>query len=246
MAKISNKLHHLAGLTLILSLFLPVETVLASELSSESYIIKMGTINIGSGTKTSTAIKLTDTVGQTLQGEFAGTGYRTRVGFQYLPTTEPFSLTISATAVDFGTVKPAAFAGNSLDLTVNGAGVHGYSVSAIEDHPLTAKPNVTIPDTACDPSDKCTPTHAGPWTSSMVYGFGYNLSGTDAEAEFADATYFRPFANNAANQNPVVIMSRQGKGEKAVAKLTFRINVPPAQSSGAYQNTIQFIALPSF
>ncbi len=211
------------------------------------YIIKMGTVTIGGGTKTGPAIRLTDTVGQTLQGEFAGAGYRTRVGFQYLPTTEPFSLTISTSVVDFGTVKPATFAGSSLDLTVNGAGVHGYSVSAIADHPLTTKPNITIPDTACDPSDKCTPTHASPWTSSVAYGFGYNLIGPDIDqTEFADATYFRPFANNAANQNPVVIMSRQGRSEKAAAKLTFRINVPPSQTSGTYQNTIQFIALPAF
>lgn len=249
MAKISNKLYQTLPVVPLL-LFLLLSTThpaRAEELSGGNYIIKMGTINITSGTKTGANVKLTDTVGQTLQGEFAGAGYRTRVGFQYLPAAEPFSLTISTAAVDFGTVKPATFAGSSLDLTVNGAGVHGYSVSAIEDHPLTAKPDVTIPDTACDPNDKCTPTHASPWISSLAYGFGYNLTGTDTDsAEFPDATYFRSFANNAANQNPVVIMSRPGKGEKAVAKLTLRINVPPAQASGAYQNTIQFIALPSF
>ena len=242
--KITNKLHLVATL---LSLLLSPRLALATEMTGGDYIIKMGTITIGGGTKTGTTVRLTDTVGQTLQGEFTGAGYRTRIGFQYLPTTEPFSLTISAAVVDFGTVKPATFTGNSLDLTVNGAGVHGYSVSAIEDHPLTAKPNITIPDTACDPSDKCTPTHASPWTSSVAYGFGYNLIDPDTDqTEFADATYFRPFANNAANQNPVIIMSRQGRSEKATAKLTFRINVPPSQTSGTYQNIIQFIALPAF
>lgn len=219
MLKISNKPYHILLLFLLLSTTRPAR---AEELSGGNYIIKMGTINITSGTPTDAKAKSTDTV-------------------------EPFSLTVSAAAVDFGTVKPAAFAGSSLDLTINGAGVHGYSVSAIEDHPLTAPPNITIPDTACDPNDKCTPTHASPWTSSLVYGFGYNLTGTDTDStEFADATYFRPFANNAASQNPVVIMASPGRGGKAVAKLAFRINVPPTQASGAYQNTIQFIALPSF
>ena len=244
--RITNKIYQITILSFLFGLFSPL-VAQAGEMTGGDYIIKMGTITIGGGTKTGPNVRLTDTVGQTLQGEFVGSGYRTRVGFQYLPTTEPFSLTISTSVVDFGTVKPATFAGSSLDLTVNGAGVHGYSVSAIEDHPLTAKPNITIPDTTCDPSAKCTPTHASPWASSVAYGFGYNLIGPDTDqTEFADATYFRPFANNAANQNPVVIMSRQGRSEKAAAKLTFRINVPPSQTSGTYQNTIQFIALPAF
>ncbi len=244
--RITNKIYQITILSFLFGLFSPL-VARAGEMTGGDYIIKMGTITIGGGTKTGAAVRLTDTVGQTLQGEFVGAGYRTRVGFQYLPTSEPFALTVSTSVVDFGTVKPATFTGNSLDLTVNGAGVHGYSVSAIEDHPLTAQPNSTIPDTACDPSDKCTPTHASPWTSSIAYGFGYNLIGPDTDqTEFADTTYFRPFANNAANQNPVVIMSRRGSSEKATAKLTFRLNVPPSQTSGRYQNTIQFIALPSF
>lgn len=247
MPKTSNKLYQVLILTLALPLILQVKTAQAEDLTSGNYIIKMGTINITSGTKTGGGIKLTDTVGQTLQGNFEGVGYRTRAGFQHLRSAEPFSLTTSTSVVNFGTVKPGVFAANTIDLTVNGAGVHGYTVSAIEDHPLTAKQDASIPDTACDASDKCTPTHASPWISSIAHGFGYNMSGTDIdETEFVDTSFFRPFANNAANQNPVTIMSRQGKGEKVTAKLTLQINVPPSQASGAYQNTIQFIALPSF
>lgn len=246
--KISNRIHQVCYLLFAISYMLSaVSPARAEELSGGNYIIKMGTINISGGTKTGAKVKPADTVSQTLQSEFASIGYRTRVGFQYLPTAEPFSLTVSTAAVDFGTVKPATFVDNSLSLTVNGAGVHGYSVSAIEDHPLAAPPDVTIPDTACDPNDKCTPTHASPWTNSLAYGFGYNLTGADIDgAEFANTSYFRPFANNAANQNPVVIMSRPNRDEKATAKLTLRINTPPTQANSAYQNTVQFIALPSF
>src|SRR3989344_3427730 len=122
--KITNKLHLVATL---LSLLLSPRLALATEMTGGDYIIKMGTITIGGGTKTGTTVRLTDTVGQTLQGEFTGAGYRTRIGFQYLPTTEPFALTIPTAVVDFGTVKPATFAGNSLDLTVNGADSGGDS-----------------------------------------------------------------------------------------------------------------------
>jgi len=208
----------LIGLISLISPIRPVPAVRAGEMTGGDYIIKMGTINIKTGT--------TLPVPKESASSFGIIG-------------EPFSLTVSTGIVDFGTVKPAAFAGNSLDLTVNGAGVGGYYVSVIEDHPLTTKPDITIPDTACDPSDNCTPTHASPWISSLAYGFGYNLSGTDA-------TYFRPFANNAAGQNPVVIISRRGRGEKTSTKLTFRLNVPPSQISGSYQNTVQFIALPAY
>ena len=208
----------LIGFISLISPIRPIPAVRAGEMTGGDYIIKMGTINIKTGT--------TLPVPKESASSFGIIG-------------EPFSLTVSTGIVDFGTVKPAAFAGNSLDLTVNGAGVGGYYVSVIEDHPLTTKPDITIPDTACDPSDNCNPTHASPWISSLAYGFGYNLSGTDA-------TYFRPFANNAAGQNPVVIISRRGRGEKTSAKLTFRLNVPPSQISGSYQNTVQFIALPAY
>ena len=216
----------LIGLIGLISPIRSIRAVRAGEMTGGDYIIKMGTINIKTGT--------TLPVPKESASSFGIIG-------------EPFSLTVSTGIVDFGTVKPAAFSGSSLDLTVNGAGVGGYYVSVIEDHPLTTKPDITIPDTACDPSDNCTPTHASPWISSLAYGFGYSLIGPDTDqTEFADATYFRPFANNAAGQNPIVIISRRGRGEKTSTKLTFRLNVPPSQISGSYQNTVQFIALPAY
>lgn len=250
--KLSNRLYHLlpviSCLLSAVSCLLFVSPVFAEELSGGNYIIKMGTINISSGKKTSESVRLIDTVGQTIQGQFEKTGFRVNTGFAYNRSLEPFSFVLSKNAVDFGAIKPGSFAKDVIDLAVNGAGAYGYHISVIEDHPLqTPEGKVSLPDTSCDPSDKCTPSHASPWTSSVAYGFGYNLSGDDIDqSEFTDATFFRPFANNAANQDPVVIMSHQGKGKKANARLTFQINVSPSQSSGRYQNTIQFIALPSF
>jgi|CXWL01.1.fsa_nt_gi hypothetical protein len=220
----------------------------AGELSGGNYIIKMGTINISGGKKSSESFRLTDTVGQTIQGQFERTGFRINAGFAYNLSREPFSFILSKNAVDFGAIKPGSFAKDVIVLAANGAGAYGYHISVIENHPLqTTDGKISLPDTSCDPSDKCTPTHASPWTSSVAYGFGYNLSGDDIDqSEFTDPTMFRPFADNTVNQDPIVIMSHQGKGKKANTRLTFQINVPPSQSSGAYQNTIQFIALPSF
>src|SRR3989344_7277329 len=109
----------LIGFISLISPIRPIPAVRAGEMTGGDYIIKMGTINIKTGTILPVPKESASSFG---------------IG-------EPFSLTVSTGIVDFGTVKPAAFSGSSLDLTVNGAGGGGYYVSVIEDHPLTTKPD---------------------------------------------------------------------------------------------------------
>lgn len=222
--------------------------IYAEELSSEKFVIKMGTINIGSGTKNSPTIKLVDTLGQNLPGEFETTGFRLKSGFAYLPSKEPFSFTISADSINFGTLLPNTFYRKKIDLTVNGIGVAGYRVSLIESQSLSLPSGESfIPDTTCDPSQTCTTTTAAPWAATTAYGFGYTLSGDDIDkAQFPDQSYYRPLPNNTKQESPITIMSRLGRGKIATASATFAVNISATQPNGVYENSIQFIALPSY
>ncbi len=215
MPNISNKLHLFI---LVSILTLPAS---AGDLSGSGYIIKMGTINIVSGTVENSTYK-PSTTGS---------------GFQYSRDSEPFSLTLNTDSINLGTVIANTFAKTNATLTVTGAGVHGYTVKAIENHPLQiGESPSTIPDTVCDPKEKCTANHAAPWTSTSSYGFGYSL----------DQTNFQPFANNSLNQVPVALMSNPKSTAKDTANLTFQANISPTQGDGLYENSIQFIALPSY
>lgn len=234
-------------IVLSLTLF-PVRTAFAEDLSGNGYIIKMGTINIVSGTVGNNSLKLSTTVGQTTAGEFDSTGYRLKSGFQYSRTNEPFSFSLGTDSINLGSLIANTFGGTKTTLTVDGAGVRGYTVKAIENHSLQiGESQSTIPDTICDPEEKCTPNHASPWTATITYGFGYNMSGDDVDqTDFVDFNYFRPFANNQLNQVPVTLMGRPGRSQKAIATVTFRANISPTQGNGIYENSIQFIALPSY
>lgn len=234
-------------LLVIWSLVVP-SPAYANDLSSDAYKVQMGTVNITGGNKAGGGYKLADTVGQTAQGLFSGTGYKVRAGFQYIHSIIPFSFHISSTAINFGILFPNTFSTSSNTLTVTAGGGYGYAVKAIQDHPLklTSSP-ATIINTSCDPATPCTISNADVWTSTTSYGFGYNMSGTDVDtADFVDSTYYRPFANNTLSESPVTVMSKSGVTHSSIATVTYKVNVSPTQEAGSYQNAIQYIAIPAY
>lgn len=221
--------------------------VQADTLTSPAFEIKMGTVNITGGSKSSPSFKLTDTVGQTFQGRFDSAGFVIKAGFQYIYTLIPFTFTISNLDLNFGSLVSGtpSLLTNLLSVTTGSA--YGYSVKTIEDHPLRlTNGTATIPDTSCDLALPCIQTDATPWTDNARYGFGYNIQGTDVNvADFVDNSYFRPFPIQNTDQ-PVEVMNRSGVATASAATVTYKINISGSQAAGTYQNNIQYIAIPSF
>jgi len=209
----------------------------------------MGTINITGGRKTneSGSIVLTDTVGQTFQGEFNSNGYVIFAGFQYINTLIPFSFKISDLDIDFGSLVPKTPSLQSNVLTITTGSAFGYSVKAIEDHPLKMSDGTTtIADTSCDLATPCLQADADLWTDNQRYGFGYNMSGNDVNlSDFVNSNYYRPFPVQNVDQ-PAIIMSKAGMATVSAATVTYKVNVDTIQAAGTYQNSIQYIAIPSF
>jgi len=222
-------------------------TALADDLKSPAFEIQMSTINITGGDKSSASYKLSDTVGQTFQGQFNSAGYVILAGFQYINTLTPFTFKISNLAINFGSLVPGTPSLLSNTLSVTTGSAFGYSVKTIEDHPLQiSNGSTTIADTACDLATPCLPTDANVWSDNTRYGFGYNMAGTDVDTtDFVNANYFRPFPVQNIN-NPVVVMSRSGIATSSAATVSYKLNIPGSQAAGTYQNSIQYIAIPSF
>jgi len=207
----------------------------------------MGTINITGGNKTSTTYRLSDTVGQTAQGQFNSSGYIVKAGFQYVRELTPFTFTVSNLDLNYGSLVPGTPSLLTNILTVTTGSAYGYTVKALEDHPLRiSNGSTTIPDTSCDLASTCTQTDATPWTVNTRYGFGYNIQGTDVDtADFINNTYFRPFPIQDIDP-PATVMSRSGIATASAATVTYKVNIDGAQAAGTYQNNIQYIAIPSF
>lgn len=235
-----------ALLLLTASCLLPT-AINADNLRSTDFRIQMGTINSGGGNQSGGGFKLANTVGQTAQGQFDVAGYRVRAGFQYIHSIIPFSFSINKIAVNFGTVLPSTIYTDTNVLTVHAGGAYGYVIKAIEDKLLTSSGSTTIPNTTCNPALTCSTSDATPWTSTLSYGFGYNMSGDDTDtADFTGSTFFRPFPANTLAQNPVTIMSKSGVTRASVATVTYQLIVSPTQPAGTYHNIIQYLAIPSF
>ena len=248
---LKNKVIYL--ITLIFSLFIftvfEVTSTSADNLASPNFEIQMSTINITGGNKSnlSGTINLGDTVGQTFQGRFDGSGFVIQAGFQYINTIIPFSFKVSSLDIDFGSLVPGIPSTRSNVLTVTTGSAFGYSVKAIEDHPLRrGDGTTTIPDTSCDLATPCLLTDANVWADNTRFGFGYNMSGADVNtADFVNSTYFRPFPVENVDQ-PAIVMSKGGIATSSAATVTYKINISGAQAAGTYQNAIQYIAIPSF
>jgi hypothetical protein len=239
------------GLLLLLLTFLSIifpSRATADNLTSPTFEIQMSTINITGGEKSSASFKVTDTVGQTAQGEFNSSGFTVKAGFQYIYTLIPFTFRISNLDINFGPLIPNVPSLLSNILTVTTGSAYGYAVKTVEDHPLRQPDgSTTIPDTSCDITAPCTPTDAAPWTSSTSYGFGYNIQGDDVDTtDFVDSTYYRSFPIQNIDLPSTVIMNRSGVATHSAATVTYKINIPNTQKAGVYQNNIQYIATPSF
>ena len=228
----------------LLSLF--TQTVEADNLGSQSYEIQMGNVNIGAKDQSSTSYNLGVTMGQTAAQSFSSSGYYVLAGFQYIHTIIPFRFTISDTTINLGTLTPSTPSTATTTLTVSFGAAGQYQVTAIEETKLqTLNGGASIADTTCD-GGGCTETSAAVWSSSSIYGFGYNMTGNDIPADFTNSTYYRPFPDRSAAESPAVVMSSTNVGKNRQSTMTFKANISGTQTAGSYGTIVNFVATPSY
>lgn len=250
---ISNFFLFLFFIFCFLSLIAPVK---AQHFSSSNYIIEFGNFNITSGKKSSANYSLTDTVGQIAPGTYTSTGYKLKAGFQSIyDTFNQFSFSIDNLNIALGILVPNVGSTAVNIISISTPSGHGYDIYAQQNHPLSQDAGPTIPDTKCD-SGTCTADLSGSWTSAGTYGFGFNAIGINSSSVatgigtsdfFTDSTFYRPFATFPAGQ---IIMSEPVRTTnpnfRHSARISYKVNVSPAQAAGAYQNAIIFTAVPKY
>ena len=218
----------------------------AQTMTNSNYILKMGNLNSGSGKPTGSGFAVNFTTGQTGANLFSGTNYKVRAGFQYINSIIPFRFTISTILVDFGSITPGTPITRAQRITISDGSAHGYQVTVSQNHNLRVNASgQEIPPTVCD-SGPCTTTTAAPWTSALVFGFGYNcvnITGTDCSSDFTNNTYFRPFASS---PSAIAVMSSTSVSRNKISDITYRLNVSNNQAAGQYTSILNYIATPTF
>lgn len=226
----------------------PSTIINAQIMSNGSYILEQGGLSSFAGRSTGTQNTLTSSGGKLAPGVYTGENYIIRANFNYGESASSSALlfTISNTSINFGTIKPGdpVIRTNTLLITSPNS---GYQVSASENNSLRNSSGAQIPDTSCD-SGNCTESTPALWVSPLTYGFGYrcdNVQANDCSSAFGNPNYFMPFSNISASETPHTIMDGISPTQNSEGQITYKLNISGTQASGVYQNTIQYIAIPS-
>ena len=200
------------------------------------------------------AVRVTATVESTLSFAIAGkAAASTDCG-----TSSDYYVTSTLYSIPYGSISNFdAFYEAEQQLTVSTNADDGYEVRFYEDDELgkDGADSPYIPDTACG-GTPCTHITQQNWTDAATYnGFGYSLqnsSGTDAEFEWDDSTFYAkqlPNITEGATQylnTSAEIMSNAGPVSASSVFVCYRLSVDGTQESGDYYNTITYIATPQF
>lgn len=236
------------GIYSALVLLLP-SLVRAENMESNSYRVQFGNFNMGSGQRSGGGFALSDTLGGTAvgpYGQYGTSSFFIGSGFQYVYQIDYFAFSISKLSIELGELFANSFSTDSHTLSITTNGASGYSVYAFAEAPLhLADGSATIPDTLCDLGG-CSESVAGLWTDASQAGFGFNVSGDDAAADFINGNYFRQFANHAASESMQVIMGSNNVALDRTATVTYQAAMPGNQAAGNYQTSIVFVAVPGY
>jgi hypothetical protein len=240
-------LHHLKIASLSIGMLLmSASGILAETMNSASYTVQFGNFNVTSGEKSSASYNVTDTVGQIAPGQYDGTGYVVKAGFQYIYPFRRMSLKISKTTISLGELTYGSFNTDSHTVTVDTNGAGGYAVRTFETHPLRLQAGTTvIRDTLCD-SGPCSETTAQSWTNANNHGFGFNANGNDVSADFTTTSYFRQFADISNAETMQTIMSGSGVSLNRVATITYKASPAGNQEAGNYETTVSYQLIPTY
>ncbi len=233
-------------------------SAVAQEMTNDFFKIQMGNFNSIAGSAKDESYKINITSGETAPNLNVGTS-KVKAGFQYIPRKAVFSISVSNTLIDFGTLSPTNPVTRNATISVTNLSAPSFTVSASQNHQLLSPKNgAIIPDTTCD-KGICSQTGAATWSNVLTYGFGYrcdNLSillrgrggrsclRNDLSFYF-NQNFYRQFSDASKSEKAAAIMNGD-KGRNQKATITYKVNIPSSQAPGVYTNSITYLAIPTF
>lgn len=164
-----------------------------------------------------------------------------------------YTLSSTTTTIPFGSIDNETFYNGCQKLKVITNAKDGYSTTVKETNQLTGAATATeIADGTCDGA--CSKDAAAVWTDANNNGFGYcmkdvtgNAATTAGWATQCDGTQtFKIFADNAAAQAPVEIMSSATPAGNDQSYISYRLTVDVEQAADDYSNTLIYVTTPQY
>lgn len=168
-------------------------------------------------------------------------------GIKSISQTAPLMFLMSSEIADFGSLSPGNPVTRNVELSIISSAI-GYQILAFENHPLTGPDNQTIPDTTCD-NGACSEYEYALWENQLTYGLGFRC---DSPLDFLclpsriEPNFYRQFSDLQKNEAPKSVIIGKKGAEAKKAQINFKLNTSGNQKTGSYENTITFIAVPSY
>lgn len=167
-----------------------------------------------------------------------------------------YDLNSTTTTVPFGSIDNEIFYDGCQKLKIITNAKDGYSTTVKETNQLTGAATATeILDGTCDGA--CDKDTSAVWTDANNNGFGYCLNdstgnaaetaGWTAAKQCDDASpEFKIFADDAAAQAPVEIMSSATPAGNDQSYISYRLTVDVEQAADDYSNTLIYVTTPQY
>ncbi len=157
------------------------------------------------------------------------------------PQDNSLQFSISDVSLNLNAFSEEPVQYHSVVTTITSQQIYGYQMLINPLQGLETKNADQIPATQCDGKDEFCTTHiAGEWKNNSRTGWGYNISGPDANLDFKNDTYFRPFTTGEA----IVMATNDASEGQQATKMTIKTIISPEQAEGNYSSLIKIIALP--
>jgi|ERR1700722_9868271 len=124
----------------------------------------------------------------------------------------------------------------------------GAEILTYENRPLETAKNDVIQNTSCDNGD-CSSFIADVWTNTLTYGFGYRCDSQNAtlcDPQFSNQNYFKQYPEDSLDEQAEPLITSNNDSSQNRAVITYKVNIPGTQKSGAYYNSITYLAVPNF
>jgi hypothetical protein len=72
------------------------------------------------------------------------------------------------------------------------------------------------------------------------------MTGDDIPPAFSDSNFFKQFADASQSEAAQIVMTNNDVTKNRLATVTYKANVSPTQTAGDYENTIFFVAAPTY
>jgi hypothetical protein len=210
-------------------------------MGSTNYRIDSFSLNSLGGDATSATYGLAGSGGEEFIGLASSASYRIDAGY-IARLTNTISLTLDSLSVTIPNISPGSSGSRPSQQATTQASVftdaHGYNLNTSLNQRLTRQGDTTtIPDMTSPAGTISTPAA---WTELTTYGFGFTVTGTNAQGKWNSGTSYAAFPAPGASDTIHSPGTYFISSAPDVSVVHYRLAADATQSAGVYQTVVTY------